>query len=316
MTLEIAKISKRLGNKWVLRDVCLEVTEGEIFGICGSTASGKSTLLRIVSGDLTSNGGSITLDGRPLGDGCTILGSNEPVSWRNVFRGGNTASTGEAQASAIENALASEWRVLLLDEPFSQMDGSLRRRYVEKLRTCARERGKIIVIASSNFGELTAACDRIAILDNTEVAQVGTPSELYDCPESVRIAQLSGAVNLLTARRISSSDAEVPEFRTIDGEHNIVARRVEKKRLGAIHQNVMLAIRPEQLSLSMGASFPEDNLIKAVVTGTEFCGSTSLIEFEANGLVLHMRVFRIVGLKVGDECMLGLPPYRVIVLKN
>ena len=109
---------------------------------------------------------------------------------------------------------------------------------------------------------------------------------------------------------------EAPEFYTIDGAHRIFAQPVEKGRLGAINQNVTLAIRPEQIAMSMGASFPEDNLLKGVVTAIRFRGSSTLIEFDAGGLTLETRVFKVVGLKIGDECMLGLPPHRIIVLRS
>jgi hypothetical protein len=68
--------------------------------------------------------------------------------------------------------------------------------------------------------------------------------------------------------------------------------------------------------MSMGASFPEDNLLRAVVTGIHFRGATSLVEFDASGLTLQARVFKVVGLNVGDECMLGMPPHRIIILKD
>ncbi|HTH51223.1 MAG TPA: TOBE domain-containing protein, partial [Pyrinomonadaceae bacterium] len=122
--------------------------------------------------------------------------------------------------------------------------------------------------------------------------------------------------NLIEARRLSKNDAELPEFHTIEGGHRIFAAPTEKNRLGSIHQNVTLCIRSEQVAISMGASFPEDNLLRAVVAGIQFRGATSMIEFDASGLRLEARVFKVVGLNVGDECMLGLPPHRMVVLKD
>ena len=103
---------------------------------------------------------------------------------------------------------------------------------------------------------------------------------------------------------------------TIEGEHRLHARTTEKSRLGAINKNVLLAIRPEQISISFGASFPEDNLIKAVVAAIRFHGETTIVELDANGLRLKARVFRVVGLTVGEECMVSLPPDRIHVLKD
>ena len=141
-------------------------------------------------------------------------------------------------------------------------------------------------------------------------------ARIYEIPETVDAAKLSGDNNLFEARRLSSSDADLPEFQTIVGNHRIFAHRADKSRLAAINKNVTLAIRPEQIVMSMGASFPEDNLLRAVVTAVKFRGATSLIEFDAAGLKLETRVFKVVGLNIGDECMLGLPPHRILIFKD
>jgi len=68
--------------------------------------------------------------------------------------------------------------------------------------------------------------------------------------------------------------------------------------------------------MSMGASFPEDNLLRGVVTGIQFRGTTSIVDFDAAGLKLQTRIFKAVGIEIGQEFMLGLPPHRIIVLKD
>ena len=68
--------------------------------------------------------------------------------------------------------------------------------------------------------------------------------------------------------------------------------------------------------MSFGASFPEDNLIKGVVTGIKYLGPLTLVELDASGLKLTAQVLRLVGLGIGQECMLGLPPDRIKVLKD
>lgn len=154
------------------------------------------------------------------------------------------------------------------------------------------------------------------VISNGYSVQLGTPAEIYGSPETVAVATLTGAVNLIEARRLTSTNADLPEFQTIAGDHRIFAGPTEKRRLGAINQNVILATRPERVTMSMGASFPEDNLLRSVVTGISFQGATSLIDFDAGGLKLTARVFRVVELSVGDECMLGLAPQQVTILQK
>ncbi len=108
----------------------------------------------------------------------------------------------------------------------------------------------------------------------------------------------------------------MPEFMTLDGEHRLFAGKPEKSALGAINQNISLAIRPEHISISFGASFPEDNLLRATISEIKFQGSTTLLKLDANGLILDALVLRLVGLNVGEVCMVGLPPDRILVLKD
>src|SRR4030095_7170001 len=101
-------------------------------------------------------------------------------------------------------------------------------------------------------------------------------------PSSRVVAEITGRNNLFAARRLTSSKAEIPEFHTIDGGHRLFAQHIERGSLGALNQNVTLGIRPEQVSISFGASFPADNLLKAQVTGVKFLGATTLVDLDAD----------------------------------
>lgn len=323
MPLVIDKISKRFGNIWALRDLSFAVEDGSVIGVFGPSGSGKSALLKTIAGAVKPNGGTISLNGRDITNikardrGVTLrLGHSEPA-FRRLFGGFSSGnSNGEKQFEGFEAELKKAGKVVLLDEPFCDMDPSQREICFSAIRKAARSRDRIVIFASSDFSQITNLTDEVASLSGGVIIQTGTPQEIYDEPASIAAARLTGDCNLITARRVSSTDADLPEFRTIDGGHKLFAQSVAKGRLGAINQNVTLAIRPEQVSMSMGASFPEDNLLKCRVTKIQFCGPTSIIESEAAGLKIETRVFKIVGLNIGDECMLGLPPHRILILKN
>lgn len=323
MPLSVVKLSKRFDTNWVLRDAALEAADGEVLGLFGGTASGKTTLLNILCGVEKANGGTILLDAADI----TRIAAKERdihlhldesgPGWTALFkRKGGERSRGLDQAADLEETLAQTGRVVLLDDPFTRMDRRLRSECFEIVRRAARARDRVVVLATSDFDQVAEVCDRVAVLAGGEIAQSGVPQEVYENPASMVVAQVTGENNLFPARRLTSTDAALPEFFTIDGGHRLFAQATEKRSLGAINQNVNLAIRPEQISISFGASFPEDNLLRAVVTGIRFRGSTTLIEFDAAGLTLEARVFKIVGLGIGDECMLGLPPHRLQILKD
>ncbi len=314
MSFEVVKVSKRIKDKWVLRDVSFTVGDAEVFGLFGPSGSGKSTLLDAVCGRIDMNGGSVKLEDRDvrLFRGMPTV---EPSSfWSRLFPkpSGNTSPLEDHIAQTLANAN----QVVLLDEPMCGIDPSTRDRTVMLIRKAVEERRLSVCFASNDYTQILDVCDRVAVIIGGEIRQIGIPEEVYESPESRSVAALTGRNNLFPARRLTSTKAEIPEFYTLDGGHRLFAQRTDRGSLGALNQNVTLAIRPEQISLSFGASFPEDNLLKATITGVHFRGPTTLVKLDADGLELEAIVLRLVGLNVGDECMVGLPPDRILVLKD
>lgn len=322
MSLKLVNVSKRYKDKWVLRDVSFDVARGEIFGVYGRSGSGKTSLLRSIHGASTTNGGSIFFDDKDV----TNLSAEErrfsdpDVSdgsiWNRLFMNGGEASRRERKHRAFREAFKTADRVLLLDDPFCEMDPAEREAGYHACRELAREKRLSVVFASNDFEQILELCDRAAVLVLGEVKQVGPPQQIYETPVSRVVAEIAGRNNLFAARRLTSSKAEIPEFHTIDGGHRLFAQHVQRGALGALNQNVTLAIRPEQVSISFGASFPADNLLKAEVTAVKFLGPTTLVELNADGLKLTSLVLRLVGLNPGDECMVALPPERILIFKD
>jgi ABC-type sugar transport system ATPase subunit len=304
MELRVINLSKRYGNQRILRDVEFAFSSGSVVCICGSAGSGKSTLLKLLASIEKPNSGS--LEGLSAGD----------ISFPDGKKGGVFglfSSSGTSAFEKIEKALGSPNSIVILDEPFAGMDVETQRRSGMKMRRFA-ESGKTVVFAAADFRHACEAADLVVMIDRGTVCQTGTPKEVYDEPATAAVARLTGPINLIEARRLTSSNADVPEFHSVTGGHRIFAKPVSKARLGAINQNILLGIRPEDVVIAMNASFPEDNVIRACVTGIRFDRETSLVDFDADGLSLTARVFKVVGLSVGDECLLGLPPDRVNVL--
>jgi ABC-type Fe3+/spermidine/putrescine transport system ATPase subunit len=318
MSLTVVNLSKRSKDKWVLRDVSFDVVQGEIFGIFGPVGSGKTTITEAVLGRIETNGGTIRVNDRDAATDGRSFSSADPTprSFLSRFFSDGRSPNATERLAALNRAIDEARNVLVLNEPFAGIDAASRKASIERLRSAAADRKLIVVLASSNFRDMLTACDRVAVLAKGEIQQIGTPQEVYEMPVSRTVAALTGRNNLFVARRLTSSKAEVPEFHTIDGGHRLFAQRIERGSLGALNQNVTLGIRPEQVSLSFGASFPADNLLKATVTGIKFMGPTTIIELDADGLHLEALVLRLVGLNIGDECMVGLPPDRIQIFKD
>lgn len=324
MSLKIVNLCKKFDDKLVLRNVTFEARSGEILGIFGITGAGKTTLLRTIAGNENCEKGEIQSNNKDL----TFVPStareiefpdiSNQSFWNRVFKTKKKSelADGEGQVLALETALENANDVILLDNSFCQMDLLLREENQQFLRQMVADKNLTVLLASNDFEEIFQVCDRVAILSGGEIVQTGTPREVYENPATAEVARIFGRNNLISARRLTSNKTDIQEFQTIEGSHRIFAEMKDKKTLGAINRNIFLAIRPEHISISFGASFPEDNLLKATVSEIKFLGHTTLIKLDADGLNLEALVLRLVGLNVGDECVVGLPPDRILILKD
>lgn len=324
MSLIIKNLSKRFDENWVLKDVSLEVKKGEILGLFGIVGVGKSTAIRVIAGAEDHDSGNITFDSQDLSKlNCAERGFHFPqltndAFWKSIFKNQKSSelADGVGQVLALEDALEKAEVVLLLDNQFCFMDKQLREENCEKLRKKTKEKNLAVIFATNDYDEIFSICDRVAILHNGEIVQTGTPREVYEKPNSVVAARITGSNNLIEVSRLNENNTDAIEFQTVVGEHHLLVDKTKNNLPDQINQNVTLAIRPEHISISFGASFPEDNLLKAKITGITFNGATTSIKLDADGLILEALVLRLVGLNVGEECMVGLPPDRILILPN
>ena len=324
MTLIVKNLSKKYDSNPVIKDVSLEVERGEILGLFGVVGEGKTTTIRSIAGIIESDGGTVHFAERDVTlASCENRGFHLPdltneSFWKSTFNTEKNSqlAAGEGQVLALEDALEKAQDVLLLDNQFCYMDRQTRENNCEKLRNTVREKNLAVVFATNNYEEVFSICDRVSILHNGTIIQTGTPHEVYEHPHSAAAARVTGRNNLIKAKRLNSDKSKMPEFETIVGEHRLFTDIVDENSRGADGENVTLAIRPKHISISFGASFPEDNLIKAKITNVVFKGDTTLIMLDANGLKLEAMVLRFVGLNIGEECMVGLPPDKILVLSD
>ncbi|WP_299210690.1 ABC transporter ATP-binding protein [uncultured Tateyamaria sp.] len=106
-------------------------------------------------------------------------------------------SGGQQQRVAVARAIVLEPEVLLLDEPLSNLDAKLRRHVREEIRQIQQRLGLTAVYVTHDQEEAMAVSDDIIVMNNAEIAQIGTPSDLYEAPSSAFIADFIGDANLV-----------------------------------------------------------------------------------------------------------------------
>jgi iron(III) transport system ATP-binding protein len=151
-------------------------------------------------------------------------------------------SGGEQQRVALARALARSPEVLLLDEPFSSLDASLRSTVREEVSALLRSRGATTVLVTHDQEEALSLADSVAVLRDGTIVQQGTPAELYSTPVDARLASFLGAANLIEA---SFEDGWA---------HTMLGRlqlRPDPARAPGLRHGIVI-VRPEQLRVSSG----------------------------------------------------------------
>jgi iron(III) transport system ATP-binding protein len=148
-------------------------------------------------------------------------------------------SGGEQQRTALARALAKRPKALLLDEPFSSLDASLRGEVREEVQRLLREQGVTTVLVTHDQEEALSLADVVAVLRDGRVVQQGAPEELYERPVDERLARFLGAANVIAAR------FEGGTARTALGALEL---RGDPARNGAAGTGSVM-LRPEQIEL-------------------------------------------------------------------
>ena len=177
-------------------------------------------------------------------------------------------SGGQQQRIAVARAIAPEPRLLLLDEPLSNLDAAMRERTRTELRALLKRLGMTAIFVTHDQEEAFALSDRIAVMNAGKLQQVGAPEQLYHQPANLFVAGFMGRANLLHAV-VSGMQGDRVVCETNSGAH-IIAVPVGSVRTG---HKVRVLLRPEALSLMLRGveSLPGD--LGGVVADRRFAGA-------------------------------------------
>lgn len=305
MKVALKGIHHQFGDNKVLKNIDLEIEEGELFTLLGPSGCGKTTILRIVAGFLTPSEGQVLLGGQDITQltpekrniGTVFqnyalfphMNVEENVSYglklkrlpsktlhdrvRTYLdlvgmdelrkRKIQELSGGQQQRVALARSLAIEPKVLLLDEPMSNLDAALRDKTRDEIHLLQQKLKITTLFITHDQKEAISISNRIAVMNNGKVIQSGTPREVYSTPADAFTANFVGVSNVFTLEEWSElgGKTDEPGFQEI-------------------------FIRPELIR--MGIVRPSTQCMPGEITKVIFNGSTVDYEVKTKGRMLRV----------------------------
>ena len=191
-------------------------------------------------------------------------------------------SGGQQQRVALARALAFEPEVLLLDEPLSALDAKIRVSLRQEIRAIQRQLGITTVYVTHDQEEALSLSDRIVVMSEGRIEQIGTPFEVYNFPTTGFVASFVGTLNVLPAAVVDAGAGRL----SVGGQEFRISRPVEA-RAG---DTISLALRPEMVTLGTGPD--GSNVLRGTVADVSFLGSIVRMRIRiAEGVVVTLDVF-------------------------
>ena len=311
--LKIERVIKSFGTVDVLKDVNLDIQDGEFIVLVGPSGCGKSTLLRVIAGLEQASSGSITIDGQVV-DNIAPRDRNVAMVFQNyalyphlsvrdnlafamkmrslppaeiasrttevarmlgleaqLERLPKQLSGGQRQRVAMGRAIMRKPRLFLFDEPLSNLDAKLRVQMRLEIAQLHKRLAATSVFVTHDQVEAMTMADRIVLLNDGVVQQVGTPKEVYDKPANLFVANFIGSPSM-TMIQLEKPEPNKPRLAFgVELPHGLADRATS------------MGLRPEAIRIAQG----NDGLWPATVIGIEDLGYQSFVFCEmASGATL------------------------------
>ncbi|HJE98646.1 MAG TPA: ABC transporter ATP-binding protein, partial [Sellimonas intestinalis] len=251
--IKFNNIEIRFGDFTAIRDLSLEVEEGEFFTFLGPSGCGKTTTLRALVGFITPARGTIEVNGeditykpiekrgigmvfqsyalfptmtveenitfglkenkwekRAIAEQLKKVTNMVNLTEEQLKKNVSALSGGQQQRVAIARALALNPKIIVLDEPLSNLDAKLRKSLRVELKKIQKSSNTTMIYVTHDQEEALTLSDRIAVFNNGCIEQVGTPREVYYSPQSEFVTNFIGDTNRLSEEIIQEINRQNP----------------------------------------------------------------------------------------------------------
>ncbi len=286
--IKVINVEKSFDGEKILKNINLEINQGEFFSIIGPSGCGKTTLLRMIAGFISPDKGSIFLGDEDITDLPPNLRNVNTIFQKyalfphlnvydnvafplkikkidsniiekevkkyinlvglteHMYKKPSQLSGGQQQRVSIARALINKPGVLLLDEPLSALDAKLRQNLLIELDLIHEEVGITFIFITHDQQEALSISDRIAVMNEGEILQVGTPAEVYESPANPFVADFLGENNFFSGK---VTEIINDSFAIIEVE-KIGKITIEQDKKVKIGDTVNVSLRPEKIKLS------------------------------------------------------------------
>ncbi len=222
-------------------------------------------------------------------------------------------SGGQQQRVALARALVTNPKVLLLDEPLSNLDAKLREELRFEIKSLVRRMGITAVYVTHDQAEAMVISDRIAVMDSGNVVQIGTASEIYEKPANKFVADFIGTMNFMPG--------EVVEVARETGGVYVRTEFSEKIRCTvagntatSAGEKVYASIRPEDVEVFADPPSTRDNVVKGSIAHRAYLGNFLYFFVSVNDTMIRVQVPPHMSLEEGQQLYLFLNPAKCMLL--
>jgi putative spermidine/putrescine transport system ATP-binding protein len=222
-------------------------------------------------------------------------------------------SGGQQQRVALARALAIQPQVLLLDEPLSALDAKIRVSLRNEIRSIQRQLGITTIYVTHDQEEALSLSDRIVVMSNGRIEQIGTPFEIYNFPATRFVASFVGTLNVLSAKVLDASSGRL----SIDGQEVHASKPLAK---APDQKSISVALRPEIMTMK---SPPEGsngvNWLAGTVDDVMFLGPTMRVRVRLDEQSFQFDEFNNPHLNPpqrGETIAVQFPPEACLILPD
>jgi len=328
--IKINNINHFFNKKQILKDFSLNINPNSVTSILGPSGSGKTTILRLISGLENLQSGNIQIDNNNISSAkinnqmnnvsfvfqdsalfphLTVIENiyyglskfdNNKNKIDNLIHDYNIdkikfsyphqLSSGQKQLVALIRGLASNPKIILLDEPFANLDTRLREKLRDKVLHILKDNRITSIIVTHDADEAMFLSDYIAILEDGQIQQHGKPVELYTRPKNRFVAEFFGEINVITGRKVNN------ELHTPLGNFYLNKNNLK--------ENYSLVVRSEGIKIIKSTeddsiiSNKRNNLVKSPnksrIIEAKFLGGSTIVHLALNGMKdydhLHIKI--------------------------